>query len=194
VAAAPEAHEEQVLAEGSEAEEGAPEMGAGAVPVPQEAEPGRNLPDHLIPRYGAPIDQQPAWLQREWMRRTGVVICPCTPCRTKGLGKWQERPPGPAHAHSGTGGTTARSTAGAHASRSKAALPQVRSRNSPGGGWCSVRERFSARMWPKFWRRPGSCSTRSQGETTPSTGRPGGSAKSTFTYASRATTSSSSVR
>jgi len=47
----------------------------------------------------------------------------------------------------------------------------------------------SARMWPKFWRRPGSWRTRSQGGDHPLYRETWGSAKSTFTYASRATTS-----
>jgi len=90
VAACTEAHEEQVLAEGSEAEERSSGDGrrSSAECRRRQNQEGTSL-NHLIPRYGAPIDQQPG-MAAEGVdaAQQGWVICPCTPCRTKGLGKW----------------------------------------------------------------------------------------------------------
>jgi len=68
------------------------EEGAAAAPWGPRAATPRRVPDHLMSRYKVSIAQQPAWLQREWRRRMGMVASPSGQCEMKGLGEWQERP------------------------------------------------------------------------------------------------------
>jgi len=66
-------------------EEHSPGEGITGASTAQEAGSRERVPDYLVPRYGAPVEQQPAWLRREWKRRMGVVVNPGAQHR-EGLG------------------------------------------------------------------------------------------------------------